>query len=108
LVVGGGKDGYVKSGNVKLSTTVSGITGPTAWNANGYLLQGFPGITSDKHLHNFDRLGIDVGEARALGGLANLTLLAAPNVSVTCVEPVKWPSVHCPQAWDSASAAMLG
>jgi hemolysin activation/secretion protein len=80
--VGGGKDGYVKSGNVKLSTTVSGITGPTAWNANGYFLQGFPGITSDKHLHNFDRLGIDVGEARALGGLANLTLLAAPNVSV--------------------------
>ena len=82
LVVGGGKDGYVKSGNVKLSTTVSGITGPSAWNANGYFLQGFPGITSDKHLHNFDRLGIDVGEARALGGLANLTLLAAPNVSV--------------------------
>ena len=82
LVVGGGKDGYVKSGNVKLSTTVSGITGPAAWNANGYFLQGFPGITSDKHLHNFDRLGIDVGEARAIGGLANLTLLAAPNVSV--------------------------
>ena len=82
LVVGGGKDGYVKSGNVKLSTTLSGVTGPMAWNANGYFLQGFPGLTSDKHLQNFDRLDIDIGEARALGGIANLTLLAAPNVSV--------------------------
>ncbi|MGE4581977.1 MAG: hypothetical protein AAEC03_06475 [Synechococcus sp.] len=82
FVVGGGKDGYVKSGNVKLSTTVSGITGSTAWNANGYFLQGIPGITSDEHLNNFDRRGIDVGEARALGGLASLTLLAAPNVAV--------------------------
>ena len=27
-------------------------------------------------------VGIDVGESRALGGLANLTLLAAPNVSL--------------------------
>ena len=82
LVAGGGKDGRTRSGNVKFSTTVSGITGPTAWNANGYFLQGFPGITSDKHLHNLDLLGIDVGESRALGGLANLTLLAAPNVSL--------------------------
>lgn len=82
LVVGGGEDGRVRSGNLKLSTTLSGITGPTAWNANGYFLQGIPGITSDEHLNNFDRLGIDVGEARALGGLANLTLLATPNVAV--------------------------
>ena len=82
LVAGGGKDGRTRSGNVKFSTTVSGITGPTAWSANGYFLQGFPGITSDKHLHNLDLLGIDVGESRALGGLANLTLLAAPNVSL--------------------------
>jgi hemolysin activation/secretion protein len=83
LVAGGGEDGRTRSGNLKISTTVSGITGPTAWNANGYLLQGFPGITSDKHLHNLDLLGIDVGEARALGGLANLTLLATPNVSLS-------------------------
>ena len=85
FVVGGGEDGRVRSGNVKLSTTVSGITGPTAWNANGYFLQGIPGITSDEHLNNFDRRGIDVGEARALGGLANLTLLAAPNVAVKLI-----------------------
>ena len=83
LVAGGGEDGRTRSGNLKISTTVSGITGRTAWNANGYLLQGFPGITSDKHLHNLDLLGIDVGEARALGGLANLTLLATPNVSLS-------------------------
>ena len=82
FVVGGGEDGRVRSGNLKLSTTVSGITGPSAWNANGYLLQGIAGITSDEHLKNFDTQGIDVGEARALGGLANLTLLAAPNVAV--------------------------
>ena len=80
LVVGGGEDGWMRSGNVKLSTTVSGITGPAGWSANGYFLQGFPGLTNDEHLHNLDRLGIDVGEARAMGGLANLTLLAAPNV----------------------------
>ena len=83
LVAGGGEDGRTRSGNLKISTTVSGITGPTAWNANGYFLQGFPGITSDKHLHNLDLLGIDVGEARALGALANLTLLATPNVSLS-------------------------
>ena len=83
LVAGGGADGRTRSGNLKISTTVSGMTGPMAWNANGYLLQGFPGITSDKHLHNLDLLGIDVGEARALGGLANLTLLATPNVSLS-------------------------
>ena len=82
LVVGGGEDGWMRSGNLKLSTTMSGITGPTAWSANGYFLQGFPGLTKDKHLHNLDELGINVGEARALGALANMTLLAAPNVSV--------------------------
>ena len=82
LVVGGGEDGWMRSGNLKLSSTVSGITGPAAWNANGYFLQGFPGLTNDEHLHNLDQLGINVGEARALGGLANLTLLAAPNVTL--------------------------
>ena len=82
LVVGGGEDGWMRSGNLKLSTSVSGITGPAGWSANGYFLQGFPGLTNDEHLHNLDRLGIDVGRARAVGGLANMTLLATPNISV--------------------------
>ena len=82
FVVGGGEDGWMRSGNLKLSTSVSGITGTAGWSANGYFLQGFPGLTNDEHLQNLDRLGIDVGRARAVGGLANLTWLATPNISV--------------------------
>ena len=82
LVVGGGEDGWMRSGNFKLSSSISGITGPAGWSTNGYFLQGFPGLTNDEHLHNLDLLGIDVGQARAVGGLANLTWLATPNVSV--------------------------
>ena len=82
LVAGGGEDGWMRSGNFKLSSSISGITGPAGWSANGYFLQGFPGLTKDEHLHNLDLDGIEIGRARVVGGLVNLTWLAAPNISM--------------------------
>mgnify|MGYP001190947557 CR=1 FL=1 len=80
LVLGGGPDGYLKSGNLKLSTNIGHQRERSTWNANLYFLQGLAGVTKGSHRHNLNLQGTDIGEARAIGGLLDVTWLISPNL----------------------------
>ena len=81
LVLGGGPDGYLTSGNLKLNTNIGYQFDRSTWNANLYFLQGVEGITKNSHRQNFNLQGVDIGEARAIGGLLDVFLMLTPNLS---------------------------
>ena len=83
LVLGGGLDGYLTSGNLKLSTNIGHQEGRSTWNANLYFLQGLAGFTKNDHQQNFKQQGVDIGEARAVGGLLDVSWMITPNLSVS-------------------------
>ena len=66
-------DNWTRSGFLKLGTNLSGYGGNAFWNINVYLMQGIAGITPNHHLHNLELMGISPGQARAVGGLADLS-----------------------------------
>ena len=80
LVLGGGPDGYLKSGNLKLNTNIGHQRERSTWNANLYFLQGLAGVTKGSHRHNLNLQGTNIGEARAIGGLLDVTWLISPNL----------------------------
>ena len=80
LVLGGGPSGYLKSGNLKLSTNISHQRERSGWNANLYFLQGLAGVTKESHRHNLNLQGTDIGEARAIGGLLDVSWLITPKL----------------------------
>ena len=73
LVPAGGGDGWSRSGSLKLSTNLSGVSGALFWNANAYFSQGIAGITPDDHLNNLAKADVDPGRARAIGSIIDLT-----------------------------------
>ena len=73
---------WSRSAFLKLSTNVSGVSGQAFWNANAYFSQGIAGVTPDQHLDNLDSFGIEPGEARAIGGIANLSWLLSPSTNL--------------------------
>lgn len=80
LVIGGGQDGYLKSGNLKLSTNVGHQTKQTSWTGNLYFLQGLAGFTKGSHRQNLAQQGTNIGEARAIGGLLDVSWLISPQL----------------------------
>ena len=80
LVLGGGPDGHLKSGNLKLSTNIGHQRERSSWNANLYFLQGLAGVTKGSHRHNLNLQGTDIGEARAIGGLLDVSWLITPKL----------------------------
>ena len=82
LVTGGGFDGWTHSGFLKLSTNLGGFNGPVIWNANAYFSQGIAGVTLNEHLKNLDEIGINPGEARAIGALTDLTWTVSSTTNI--------------------------
>jgi hemolysin activation/secretion protein len=80
LVLGGGPDGYLTSGNLKLNTNIGHQSSRSTWNIHLYFLQGIEGITKNRHRQNFNLQGVDIGEARAIGGLLDVSWLITPNL----------------------------
>jgi hemolysin activation/secretion protein len=80
LVLGGGPDGYLTSGNLKLNTNIGRQSSRSTWNIHLYFLQGIEGITKNRHRQNFNLQGVDIGEARAIGGLLDVSWLITPNL----------------------------
>ena len=83
LVLGGGLDGYLTSGNFKLNTNIMHQSDRSTWSANLYFLQGIAGITKTRHRKNFELQGVDLGKARAIGGLLDVSLMLTPNLSLS-------------------------
>ena len=80
LIIGGGPDGDLTSGYLRLGIGHAGNKGNLAWSAQMYGLQGIAGLSSQAQLEDFSLFGIHPGEARALGGVASMGWTIKPNL----------------------------
>ena len=80
LIIGGGPDGDLTSGYLRLGIGHAGNKGKLAWSAQMYGLQGIAGLSSQAQLEDFSLFGIHPGEARALGGVASMGWTIKPNL----------------------------
>lgn len=82
LIIGGGPDGDLTTGYLRLGLGHGGNHGNLGWNAQIYGLQGIAGLSSQTQLEDFSFFGIQPGEARALGGVASLGWTMQPNLQL--------------------------
>ena len=83
LIIGGGPDGELTSGYVRLGVGHSGSNANLGWTAQVYGLQGIAGLSGEEQLEDFAFFGIQPGESRALGGVASLGWNIQPNLQFT-------------------------
>lgn len=96
LVLGGGPDGWLRSGYLRGGINFSGSIKDLAWNSNIYGLQGIAGFSTESQLKELAWFGINPGEARAIGGLANLHWGLSPNVILKLRGAGQWAFNHLP------------
>jgi len=72
LVLGGGPDGDLSTGYLRIGMGYAGSSSNLGWSAQIYGLQGLAGISSNEELHDLSTYGIKPGESRALGGITSL------------------------------------
>ena len=82
LIIGGGEDGWLRSGYLRVGVNGAGRIGRTAWSANLYGLQGIAGISTDDQLKDLNFFGVSPGEARALGGILSTTSALTPTLGL--------------------------
>ena len=82
LIIGGGPDGDLTTGYLRLGLGHGGNQGNLGWNAQIYGLQGIAGLSTQTQLEDFSFFGIQPGEARALGGVASLGWTMQPNLQL--------------------------
>jgi len=82
LIIGGGLDGDLTSGYVRLGLGHAGSNANLGWSAQIYGLQGIAGFSSTDELHDLAYYGIQPGEARALGGIASLGWRLDPRLQL--------------------------
>ena len=82
LIIGGGPDGDLTTGYLRLGLGHGGNHGNLGWNAQIYGLQGIAGLSSQTQLEDFSFFGIHPGESRALGGVASLGWTMQPNLQL--------------------------
>ena len=82
LIIGGGLDGDLTSGFLRLGLGHAGSKGKLRWSSQIYGLQGIAGLSSEVQLEDFSFFGIQPGEARALGGGASLGWNIEPNLQL--------------------------
>ena len=83
LIIGGGPDGELTSGYVRLGVGHAGSNANLGWTAQVYGLQGIAGLSGEEQLEDFAFFGIQPGESRALGGVASLGWNMQPNLQFT-------------------------
>ena len=82
LIIGGGEDGWLRSGYLRLGVNGAGRIGRTTWSANLYGLQGIAGISTDDQLKELNFFGVSPGEARALGGILSTSSALTPTLNL--------------------------
>ena len=68
-----------RSGYLRFGLNGNGLSGPMAWSGNAYLLQGVGGMTPEDQRNDLSKIGIDPGQATALGGLVSASWMFAPS-----------------------------
>ena len=82
LIIGGGLDGDLTSGYLRLGLGHAGSNANLGWSAQIYGLQGIAGFSSPEELHDLAYYGIKPGESRALGGIASLGWRLDPKLQL--------------------------
>lgn len=82
LIIGGGPDGDLTSGYLRLGLGHAGSNANLGWSAQVYGLQGIAGFSSPEELHDLAYYGIQPGESRALGGIASLGWRLDPSLQL--------------------------
>jgi len=82
LILGGGLDGDLTSGYLRLGLGHAGSNANLGWSVQIYGLQGIAGFSSPEELHELAYYGIQPGESRALGGIANLGWRLDPKLQL--------------------------
>ena len=82
LIIGGGLDGDLTSGFLRLGLGHSGSNANLGWSAQIFGLQGIAGFSSPEELHDLAYYGIQPGESRALGGIASLGWRLDPKLQL--------------------------
>ena len=75
-------DSWSRSGYLKIGTNLSGTAGNAFWNANLYAMQGLAVLSPDQHLFNMAAMGVEPGEARAVGAVADLSWGLSPSTTL--------------------------
>ena len=82
LILGGGPDGDLSTGYVRVGLGHSGSTSNLGWSTQLYGLQGLAGFSSNEELRDLAFYAVKPGEARALGGITSLSWLPHRNLQV--------------------------
>jgi hemolysin activation/secretion protein len=67
------------NGYLRLGVAASGVTNSLGWGGNAYLLQGIAAATSATQRQELAAVGIEPGEATAIGGIVNASWGFAPR-----------------------------
>jgi len=78
-IVGGGDQGWLRTGFARLGLAYDRTTGPLALNANLYGLQGIGAWSTSSQRQELQSLGIDPDQARALGSQLAASWWLAPR-----------------------------
>ena len=82
LIVGGGLDGDLTSGYLRLGLGHAGSNANLGWSVQIYGLQGIAGFSSPEELRDLAYYSIQPGESRALGGIASLGWRLDPKLQL--------------------------
>jgi hemolysin activation/secretion protein len=78
-IVGGGDQGWLRTGFARIGLAYDRTTGPLAFNANLYGLQGIGAWSTSTQRQELHFLGIDADQARAFGGQLGASWWLAPR-----------------------------
>lgn len=82
LVLGGGEEGWLRSGYLRLGINGTGKAGQNLWNANIYGLQGLAGFSTNDQLKDLASFGVSPGEARAVGAVFSSISPLTPTIAL--------------------------
>ncbi|MCP9808172.1 ShlB/FhaC/HecB family hemolysin secretion/activation protein [Cyanobium sp. HWJ4-Hawea] len=68
LIIGGGESGWLRTGFVKVGVGFRGSSQSLAWAGQIYGLQGIPAFSTHSQQRELAEVGVNPGNARALGG----------------------------------------
>ncbi|KZR86066.1 hypothetical protein MITS9509_03426 [Synechococcus sp. MIT S9509] len=82
LIIGGGPDGQLNTGYLRLAIGHAGSNDNLGWSGQMYWLQGLSGFSSAEQLKDLAYFGINPDQSRALGGITSLGWRLAPNLQL--------------------------
>tara|TARA_B100001250_G_scaffold171070_1_gene147340 strand:+ start:167 stop:1846 length:1680 start_codon:yes stop_codon:yes gene_type:complete len=90
FVLGGGSDGSLSSGYLKVGINFTEKNRSSVWNGSIYGLQGLSSMSNKTQLTNLEESKILPGEARAIGGMMEIAWLTSPSTQINFRGASQW------------------